>query len=330
VWWTSIAVDANDKLHIAYYDGRFTGSNQQVGTVNYATNLSGTWQTVAIDSVAPTIYGSLSLLVNTDGNLHAAYYDFNSYRLRHAMKASGVWIAETIVPNSMNGGNVSMTHDAANHLHLIYRPSGNMTYMTDATGAWTSQVICSHLGYFDRSTYAIAVGSSGEVHIAYYDYTYPSATGVLKYVTNVSGAWVTETVDSMGDVGMYTAIAIDVSGKAHIAYYDVTNGDLKYATNASGTWVAQSIDSTDNVGLSTAIALDASGYIHISYTDATSHTLKYASNASGTWMTYTVDSTSYVEGYWSLNAYTSIAIDSEGKVHISYRGDSHLRYATNR
>ncbi len=54
----------------------------------------------------------------------------------------------------------------------------------------------------------------------------------LKYATNASGAWVTSTIDSAGDVG--TSIAIDSSNNVHISYYDYyddTNADLKYATN---------------------------------------------------------------------------------------------------
>jgi hypothetical protein len=324
VQWTSIAVDVSGSLHIGYYNGAFTGPNQQVGSVNYATNASGAWQTVTIDSVAPTVFASLSLLVNSDSSVHMGYYDFSTaFRLRHAMKASasGPWALETVVENALNVTTVSMARDSANNLHVVYNPNGNVTYTTNATGPWTAQVIGNNGVIFGgTTTCAIAIDTSGNAHVGFYDF---SVRG-LKYATNASGSWVTQTVDIQADVGVDTAIAVDAAGKVHLSYYDVSNTDLKYATNAAGSWVAQTLDSAGDVGRSGAIALDAAGNVHISYTDATDHALKYATNASGSWITYGIDSSVFVAGY------TSIAVDSGGKAHISYRGDSRLRYATNR
>ena len=63
---------------------------------------------------------------------------------------------------------------------------------------------------------SLALDTSGHAHISYQDYENRD----LKYATNVSGSWVTTTVDSYGWVGFTSSIAIDASGHVHIIYFD--------------------------------------------------------------------------------------------------------------
>ncbi len=109
--------------------------------------------------------------------------------------------------------------------------------------------------------------------------------------------WITETVDSEGNVGRQSSVAVDSRGNVHISYYDATNGALKYATNSSGSWVTETVDSGD----------------------AGSLTIPYCSND----LFYNFESVDSEDVVGSL---TSIAVDSSGKVHISYSRDSECYY----
>jgi len=332
IYWTSIALDSSDHVYIAYQSA-FGLGRYATGRVLVLTNASGSWNSVFEEEIAPDWYAysataSVSLLINVDASAHVAYLDYSNRQLKHATNKSGSWVSE-IVDSNVLPKTLWMAHDGASHLHLIYNGklgAVTATYATNASSVWVNQSIGSDAAEYATSP-AIAVDPYGNTHVAYYD----AATAELKHVTNASGAWVTEVADNQGDVGRYVSIASDTSGSMHLSYYDASNGALKYATNATGLWVTEIVDNVGDVGVGTAIALDASDHVHIGYTDATNHALKYATNATGAWQTLIVDGASYVGGIVaSNNGYPSIAVDSTDKVHISYRGDGRLKYATNR
>jgi len=189
----------------------------------------------------------------------------------------------------------------------------------------TSWIITTVDSQGDVDYSSIALDSSDKVHLSYYDFTYTGPlqrVGDLKYASNFSGQWVISTVDTGGDVGAFSSIAVDSSNKVHISYEDQTNFHLKYATNASGTWVANTIDNVLNTGDFTSLKIDSTDRAHISYYNA-GWGLKYATNATGTWVT------TIIEG--GVGWYTSLGVDSSRKVHISYYDytNADLKYATN-
>lgn len=133
----------------------------------------------------------------------------------------------------------------------------------------------------------------------------------------------TPTVDILGSdvssAGIYgpTSLALDSSGKAHIAYTDSATRELRYATNANGGWNSTLIDT--DVYSPAGLALDADDNVYISYSAFDGdYNVKYATNWSGHWTKTTVGSVVGPES-------TDVAVDTSGNTHISYG----KKYATN-
>jgi hypothetical protein len=225
---------------------------------------------------------------------------------------------------------------------------------------WVTEVLDPDLAQLQGTT-SIALDSSDNGHIAYYD-GYPDH--LPRYITDASGSWVIETIDSEG--GSNSSIALDSSNNVHISY--LRNG-LNYTTNASGSWERVGLggggshsiatDSLDNVHIGVgynvmfedefighitnasgpwlgdvvnsdatfdlSMTLDSADNVHIVYIldDYSGCGLTYATNASGSWVT-TIIAYSGAE--------PDIAADSFGNAHISFFGGGSypdLMYATN-
>jgi len=131
----------------------------------------------------------------------------------------------------------------------------------------------------------------------------PSEAVGVNAIPAANAPWFNIDVDTIGDTGQYTSVAIDPSsGTTYISYYDATKEVLRVAVNVgsdgncgpNNEWECQTVDSGADFGKYSSIAVNSdSRIVGIAYYDATNGKLKYAYCASApickNWPIQTVD-----------------------------------------
>ncbi len=246
--------------------------------------------------------------------------------------AGWLWNVETVASAGSVGAYPALSMDPAGYPHITYYdglPNYDLRHAWKDAAGWHFEVVDSggNVGAYS----ALRWDGLNYGHVSYY----AQIVGDLKYAaqwepTGVAGhpdapVWVSETVDSTGDVGQYSSLALGPapSYRPYISYFDSTNGDLKYAYKDGAGWHLATPDSAGSVGYYTALALDTAGYPHVSYFDATNGDLKYAYQDAFGWHVQAVDAADRV------GLYTSLALDAAGYPHVSYYDQTNrdLKYA---
>jgi hypothetical protein len=236
------------------------------------------------------------------------------------------WSTSTLISTGAAGQYSTVATDSSNKVHAAYyfnNGSGDvgLGHITNASGSFVSETVDA-IGVGE--SISIALDDSDGIHISYY----ATDSFDLKYAYKALNAttWMTRVIDADGTTGQYNAVAVDAN-KVHVVYGDITSGALKYATNTiaeTDSWDIETIDSSATGQVHASLAVDTARTIYIAYRSDTS-TLKYVTGTAGAWSTpVTVDSGGAISD-------TSIALNSDGKVYISYYlgGETKIKIATN-
>ncbi|MCU0612315.1 MAG: BNR repeat-containing protein, partial [Candidatus Eisenbacteria bacterium] len=90
----------------------------------------------------------------------------------------------------------------------------------------------------------------------------------------------------------FSSLALDSSGRPHIAYYDEKTQDLRYAFFDGLGWQFQTVESTGNAGTYPSLVLDETDLPHVSFSGTGTGTcpgLRYAFRQGDTWHLEWVD-----------------------------------------
>ena len=272
---TSIALDSNNKIHIAY----IANSN----SLRYCNNTEGSWNCTTIETTT-TPYG-VSLVIDSNDKVNIAWQ--RNKKLRYCNNTNSSWYCSDIESEGYycsmditNSDKFYIAHyDNTNeHLRLCDNAGGSWSCKNEDSGLnvglWPSLTIDKdngyHISYYDNlnvrlkysnsgiksiieSTYvdktSIATDYDKKAHIFFYD------GSDLRYCNNKNG-WNCSDIDYNNSVGAYPSVAIDKSNKIHVSYYDGTNKDLKYCTNSQGYWSCEAIDTSGDVGKYTSIFIE--------------------------------------------------------------------------
>jgi len=174
-------------------------------------------------------------------------------------------------------------------------------------------------------TLSLALTADNRPGIAYVD----DRSGDLVYAERTAQGWITDTVDTKGQVGYFPSLAFDQHNVPHISYFDNTLNDTKYAVRVGAQWRIETVDAEGQPGFHipsgfTQLALRCEpdpencitmhpliAYLSYRYKPYDGE-LRFATRYDRGWQIETVDSAQGAGGFPQLR------LDSSGLPWISY------------
>lgn len=330
---TSLCLDAFDQPNVSFTEfSHYTEWFVPHYKVTHGKKGISGWQFEQVGQPTEHLYGT-SIVTDSSNIKHLCYFDDDFKDLYYGRKVVTDWTVEKIDEAGQLFPKSCLKADDSSHLHLIYGDTfhKDMRYKNNTSGSWVTETAADECWAEFLSSNCFTLDSAGAIHAA----GMAGSSWETWYMTNASGTWETERIlmsESMG-----AAAGVDSSGHVHVIL-DRPTTDIRHYCNAGGLWGYEEFDDIAQVvNGDIDMAIDATDQIHVAYGRYRRYEwlfqwyeeadIRYAKKVGSTWYITVVDDEAGLTG-----GYTSLAVDSARKVHISYyNGDTHrLMYATNK
>jgi hypothetical protein len=258
-----IELDALDRPHIGY-----TISNTNVVHKFW----DGTaWITQTVATNCTTNYNNLGFTLDNDGR-PGFVYGAGASMVIYAHWNGAAWTYSKIASGSIKG--MALDYDSSNNPHAFYALAGGS--YTGSLAIWTGSawdihatsktpmqaaLVCN--GNIDQvvldaadlflctwngaawnyetvdtssnnynSPLGLVLYSNGDLGVSWYDWDAKNAD----YAVRSGTTWTNTIIESTGDIGQCSSVALDPDGYPHLTYFDATNAKLKYARYQANAW----------------------------------------------------------------------------------------------
>jgi len=281
--YNSLKLDTGGNPVVSYFDASLfdlrllhcgnptcTSGNTTTSADSSQTTSTGLYSSLALDASGKPIVSYFEVPHDQLKVLHCNNPSCSSYGATFADPGSILGLYTSIALDASGFPVVSYFDQTNGDLKVVH--CGNATCTSGNT--IVSPDTAGEVGQYT----SIALDTSGFPVVSYYN----QQSGDLKVLhcgdATCSSGNTIRSPDTGGDVGKYTSIKLDTSGKPAVSYYDATGGNLRVLHCGDPTCTAGNVavtpDAAGNVGQYTSLALDASGNPVVSYYDATNGLLK--------------------------------------------------------